>query len=81
MFSQTPTKIGLAQKILMSLPYRKALCCLMLHYQTPDPSLKTPIPSASVRAFAVFTGPTPPELTADTLMIYMLLVSIVVFVV
>ena len=32
---------------------------------------QTYLPSASVRAFAVFAGPIPPELTADTLMTYM----------
>ena len=32
---------------------------------------QTSVPSASVRAFAVFAGPIPPELTADTLMTYM----------
>ena len=30
----------------------------------------TEIPRASVRALAVFEGPIPPELTADTLMTY-----------
>lgn len=29
------------------------------------------VPAASVRARAVFSGPIPPELTADTLMTYM----------
>ena len=29
------------------------------------------VPSAPVRAFALFAGPIPPELTADTLMTYM----------
>ena len=29
------------------------------------------VPSAPVRAFTVFAGPIPPELTADTLMTYM----------
>ena len=34
-------------------------------------SFRTFVPAASVRAFAVFAGPIPPELTADTLMTYM----------
>ena len=29
------------------------------------------VPSVPVRAFTVFAGPIPPELTADTLMTYM----------
>ena len=32
----------------------------------------TYLPPASVRALAVFAGPIPPELTADTLMTYVL---------
>ena len=43
------------------------------------------LPAASVRAFAVFAGPVPPELTADTSMTYMVytvrFVNVVVFVV
>ena len=31
---------------------------------------ETTLPPASVRAFAVFAGPIPPELTADTSMMY-----------
>lgn len=46
--------------------------------------LKNFVPSAPVRPFPVFAGPTPPELTADTLMTYMVytarLVSVVVFI-
>ena len=45
----------------------------------------TSLPSAPVRALAVFAGPIPPELTADTLMTYMVntvrFVSVVIFVV
>ena len=67
----TLTEIGFDYKTLWRLPLRKALCCSMLHYQTSNLSLKTPIPSSLVRALAVFTGPIPPELTADTLMTYM----------
>ena len=46
--------------------------------------LKSSIPASSVRALMVFHGPTPPELTAETLMTYIVnadkLVSSVMFV-
>ena len=48
-----------------------------LNYDWPFPQKeyrrndKPPVPSAPVRAFIVFAGPVPPELTADTLMTYM----------
>ena len=67
----TLTEIGFAYRHLWCLSSRKAWFCLMLHYQTSNLGLKTPIPCESVRAFAVLTGPIPPELTADTLMTYM----------
>ena len=39
---------------------------LILHY-----AIDSQVPSASVWALAIFAGPIPPELTADTLMTYM----------
>lgn len=44
------------------------LSCLMEDY---DFHFKTCVPFAPVRAFTVFAGPVPPELTADTFIIYM----------
>ena len=61
----TLTETGFAYVTLFVFSPEK--CYLMLHCQTGKLSLTTPIPSASVRTFAVFTGPIPPELTTVTL--------------
>ena len=44
---------------------------LIFESSLDDCFIETFLPSAPVRAFAVFAGPIPPELTADTLMAYM----------
>ena len=44
---------------------------LIFESSLDDCFIETFLPSAPVRAFAVFAGPIPPELTADTFMTYM----------